>query len=1120
MANHVKLFADRVEFPTRQVQYSITPPISKLQEGLEAFRALQEDIGLQSQPAEARQEVLRFLRQYGHLLYRTLFPAGQAPALTPGEPLLLELSLDWSVYPWELLHDGDNWLALQSGVVRFLFQPYLMESPRPIRPEGLRVLGISAVPLPVKVNNELARQVEALGTRFITPLRYLLDDAAARSPFRYLGLEHARPEEVEEVLRRAPDVLFFSGFSGEGGWHLESDLGTPRSVTWEWLLTRLRQAAKSGLEMAVLNEASSFLAPMAGTGQTRELLRAGLSAVVRIEGRLARARQQDYARTLARNLAEGYGTAGSHLAAVRRLHRRFEHGWDWSFARLYARGLPPESAPTRAGGEEATLEDPLVRQMVGRPAPAMDPLRGEFFGTRPPPPRFAPRRRAFNRSGILRELAEALQPQPEEKSSLVFLSGGAGSGKTVLGRELVNRLHRQFFEVVWLQERDLLPDAREIAPVEGLNTADPREEWPLVQALARLLRINLLDMAEGLGPERWAPWLRLQVGEQRARLIVLDRLERLPGYEAFCKGLVGLGGVHRVLVLSRTPPPLLPGRLFSLPAVTPEELAHLYGEAFVDTLRHFPDGGLLLRHCCGDLLAARLLRRLSVWPEPGRVRELLGSQEHPHHSAEAGSKLLELLAGAAIETLGDGERRVLGALALFPDLVHEAMLPALTGLEPKDLLPTLSGLQWLGLVEAFEGERYFLLPHRLQGLVAARLLTRQAMADLEYRIQRAYHVLLAEIPGRLSAEGGAPLPMEAWVDREGTQREASAWRLWQRLGVERLNLAEVAALLTESKSWVQLERFVSQAAPLAKLPGLGDLWGFLNRCLAAAGTALEDGVLLAQGLTRLAQPLLEMGELDRARMLLERSLELLAPTNSWAIMGETYRLLSRCHTRLGNLDAAHNLLLSALELGQQLGDPEALVAGCLELETLYLARGLDPAQAEPMFQPHLEILERSGNPVTAARLKGILGRMRGRAMQLEAAEEMLQSALETLRLNHATEFAGEVMMDLADTALRAGQADAALKWWRMARALESVRVPGGRQQTLIREVCALFEPEQDRVRQLETWLELRMVLERSGNPTEMLEVLDRIGGLYYQMGEREKSTQYYQERMTLQNALG
>jgi len=47
-----------------------------------------------------------------------------------------------------------------------------------------------------------------------------------------------------------------------------------------------------------------------------------------------------------------------------------------------------------------------------------------------------------------------------------------------------------------------------------------------------------------------------------------------------------------------------------------------------------------------------------------------------------------------------------------------------------------------------------------------------------------------------------------------------------------------------------------------------------------------------------------------------------------------------------------------------------------------------------------------------------------------------------------------------------------------------------------------------------------MVLERSGNPTEMLEVLDRIGGLYYQMGEREKSTQYYQERMTLQNALG
>ncbi len=40
MANLIKLQGDRAELPARSFVYSLTPPIPKLQAGLEAFEAL------------------------------------------------------------------------------------------------------------------------------------------------------------------------------------------------------------------------------------------------------------------------------------------------------------------------------------------------------------------------------------------------------------------------------------------------------------------------------------------------------------------------------------------------------------------------------------------------------------------------------------------------------------------------------------------------------------------------------------------------------------------------------------------------------------------------------------------------------------------------------------------------------------------------------------------------------------------------------------------------------------------------------------------------------------------------------------------------------------------------
>jgi hypothetical protein len=45
------------------------------------------------------------------------------------------------------------------------------------------------------------------------------------------------------------------------------------------------------------------------------------------------------------------------------------------------------------------------------------------------------------------------------------------------------------------------------------------------------------------------------------------------------------------------------------------------------------------------------------------------------------------------------------------------------------------------------------------------------------------------------------------------------------------------------------------------------------------------------------------------------------------------------------------------------------------------------------------------------------------------------------------------------------------------------------------------------------------VLERIGDREALIGVLDHIGGLYFQLGEQDKSTQCYEERLHLQATL-
>ena len=75
------------------------------------------------------------------------------------------------------------------------------------------------------------------------------------------------------------------------------------------------------------------------------------------------------------------------------------------------------------------------------------------------------------------------------------------------------------------------------------------------------------------------------------------------------------------------------------------------------------------------------------------------------------------------------------------------------------------------------------------------------------------------------------------------------------------------------------------------------------------------------------------------------------------------------------------------------------------------------------------------------------------------------------------------------------------------------------QGRLLAEICRFFEERDQPEQALRGYLDIRRILEEIGDREALIAVLDRIGGLYFQMGEQAKSTECYQERLQLQAAL-
>ena len=1123
MANLIKLTAGRVDLPTLGLQYPLASATNTLQQGLAAFQDLKKDVALQSVSLSQRREVTGFLRRYGRCLFQTLFPQGSPAGLDPRAPLLLETDAHWGAYPWELLHDGDKWLALEQGVVRTI----AAEVPDASVEAPFHFLAVTANPLALGGEGELAAMAQFPRSRFISSLDTAFDAwGDGETELVYRALTHAGWEQMVRAMQETPRLLLWSGFADEDCWLFESEHGESRRVESAKLSGLLSRAAKNGLQGMVINDSMGLHDPQGAARQARRWLEAGIPALIRIEGCHARVREQDYLRTLIRHLGQHGSVFTAHQAAVRRLSRRFDEGWDWSYFRLYLRGIPTGASREQSRGRPARNHSP-ANEPPGSTA-ASSPA-GVIDGATHPPPRFAGRQRVLGRDRELHELAKAILPAKPPASPLIFLTGPAGSGKTVLALEAARRLHRRFHEIIYLEQRDLPSGIDELALPRRPRVHRPDSDQEMLAALARHLECGV-DLSSPNADLAAALVRHLDDGNQR--LVIVDGLTDRPGYDRFCDALRQFPLGCRVLLLGRQPPLPMPGFRVELARVSEDDLAVIFNPEFLERLRDYRDAGRLIGECRRDLLAARLLRRLTDWPEPGEwvTREGLpagGKQEAKLAARMPQTGLLRVTLERVLAGLGEEPQRALAAISLLAGLVHREILAEATGMDGRTLQQALTELQWVGVVDVYEGHRYLAIPLRVQSVVGQRLITREMYATLAPRVLRGYRNYLADTAKvlQLAHRNGHPYdhpPLLSWRPGEAPQRPEKRDRFFYRLGLEQANVAELGAVFSVEADAEGLATLARNIRGLEALAGLRDLAMRIGFDLLSLGYTHGNEILQAEALNHIARALLADGRTEEAAKVLERALEILSHRTGWNILQESYLLLSRCQLSLGNREAAENLLKSAIELAYQLGDGDYLFEALRALVKTASDLQQDQAPVEQLISDAIAFLEQSDQPRPALRVRRLQAEILLDAARLDSAREILDSVLAAATDAGDMVEAGRTCFLLAECMVYGDQPEAAWnvyldgKQW-MGRAPESSPREEMRALNLISRWNGANGKYQEAV-----WgyQQVRLLNETLGDREGLIRTLDTLGGLYYRIGQQEHSTRCYEERLYLQATVG
>jgi len=888
----------------------------------------------------ARQKVNeQFLRAFGRKLFDRLFTgpvrklyfetAGPL-ALVCQEPTLAEL-------PWELLHDGNGWVARDRGILRLAqIEAPVASGETPPGPR-LRVLVAMASPLlnkklepddpsqPAIINLEQEAEVfrELRGKDF---------------PADFVLRLHVTSEDLSRELGNNYHVLHFLGHGNVGVLALEDRYGVEAPVNTEWLRG---EVLHTGLSLAVFQSCLTAANASQVPSVAYSLLEAGLPRVLAMQFSIsvdgARAFFARFYSELARgtDLLEALRRARHALANAYSLGKAWP--WEWATPVLFLRadvlGKPyPELTPAgEEGGEVTVKEEP---QPFKPPDPSLqrDPL-------------FTGRRKE------LVEVAENIDPEVPRKYPVTVIHGERGIGKTALAVEAIFRWGWWFDDVQWLRGR------AEPVPEEIARFLHDYRAKELVADVGDFLRrwaerLKIPLRGDETPQALVQPIIAALAAEGKKRLVVLDNMDLFIQDEAVKDILRGLPANCRALI--------------TCPDV-PEGLevneVDVVGMAFYDALSLMIDYAKHVKITL-DFDAAEGILQLTSG-HPMAMRMVIGWvssgkrswQEALEELREAEGPIFDYVFSRTLEMAGEDGRRLFRILALFDPLASREAWKAVSGMGTAAFGDAVELLVRLSLVEdrRVDSQPYYTLQPLARAVAWQNLAADLDKENYLERLAEFYKgwVKRKPAPALLELEASNLGTALEWLERHRREDvkpllEALLSRLEHAWEEGKVQWARIQALLTgiplsqlpSPPAWLPLQgRLVDVLVDFFHLHSYWPEWERLLQPALEVARALGDRQGEAQTLTNLGNVYRLQGRWEEAIANYEKALEIFrklgdrhGEAQTLTNLGNVYQLQGRWEEAIANYE-------KALEIFRALGDRQGEGKTLNNLGSVYLQQG-------------------------------------------------------------------------------------------------------------------------------------------------------------------------------------
>ena len=1006
--------------------------------------------------------------------------------------------------PWELLHDGNAFLA-ELGIQPVRVMQSRSNVAQPAQPANrpLRLLFMATSPEDVlpELNYE-QEETNILEATRQQPIELVVEESGSVSQLQNL---------VASFDPHYFDVFHITGHGmiedGTPQFLTEDEQGGARRTTAEQLADAF---GRRWPRLLFLSGCHTAQAPDRGTipSMAHALVNAGADAVLGWAQPVYDSTGIFAATRLYRALATGEATLDAVAAVRREMLREFLKDTrqatcsDWHLLRLY-QGVRDTAAlvtPLRAPKREQIKLKPPEADFLDAEGTVKVASASAFFG----------RRREMQR--CLKALA-----YPGDYYG-VFLHGIGGYGKSTIAARLCRRheaLNPGFERVV------LIGPVDEARLRLGLSN-----KFGGIPEVIQILNQPKIEFKHQL-----AGFFNIIEGQGRRLLLVLDDFEQNIPQDRVEDGSLRLAADARRA---------LEALCFAL-----EESSA--ASRLIVTCRYYPAKELPANRLFVEGLSGMLAADIGK-----KTRALVEGVPTAQRNPQREQKIVQV---------ADGNPRLLErlmALARLPNVIEDAFLDRL-GAAVREFRENLLAEKLLGALseperKALARMTLFELPvpmavvaelaggAQVESAMALGLLEKQVTREEDlYRVTTVLEPLLRtalnEVEWSEVRRLAARMLYKVWwddPDRPNEARALEAVRLAVAAGEQELAVRPADNIATH---WIGRSRFLEAVALCRTVLAVFDdyrILGTIARAEAVLGdtasakshyeralagcppTDKRKRSIISHNLAGLAA---QQGDTERALQLWQQSLEIDEGVGDERGKAVTLSQMAGVIAQQGDTERALQFWQQSLEILERIGDVRGKAATLHDMAGVIAQQG-DIERALQLWQDSLEVKERTGDVQGKAATLHEMARVIAQQGDIERALQVWQQSLEIYERIGDAQGKAVTLHNMAGVIAEQGDVERALQLWQQALEIkERIDDALGKAATL-HQMAGVIAQRGDVERALRLWQQALEILERIGNAKGKAATLHQMAGVIADQGDIERALQLWQQSVEIEERIG